>query len=167
MTKPRIVFVLFLAATLVFAMISVGVLAPRTALATSTTPDNPVVFMVRGAVSTTGSVEYRIVIDDIYAALSYQSVIITYPVELIINYTGTSVASAWNVNATITTNPKSPNWIIKTGVARSAALLASDLQSVFFTLSTPDMFPSDGSTVSIKAPPSKMTFFRITGTKST
>ncbi|MCL1846468.1 MAG: InlB B-repeat-containing protein [Coriobacteriia bacterium] len=133
--------------------------ASQPARAANTTPDNPVIFSVRGTIGGGGAIEYHVLVDDIYAAQTYQSVIITYPAELTINYPA-GLTTTWNIDNTTSTNPKSTNMIIRGTTPRSASLLKNDLESMFFTLAAAGAFPPDGSTVSIKASPSKMTFFQ-------
>ena len=133
---------------------------PPQAKAATVTPDNPIIFSVRGTVGSGGDIEYQIVIDDIYSAdgWTYQAFTITYPAELEISFPGT-LTSTWNLFENTGTNPKSLNAIIKTG-HRSPASLKTDLQGIHFTLISDDEFPPDESTVTITATKDKVTFFQ-------
>jgi uncharacterized repeat protein (TIGR02543 family) len=148
-------------ALLISGLMLLTLLPAPPARAAVTTIDNPILFTVSGSVGAGGAVKYNILVDDIFAQ-TYQSFTITYPKELSINYPG-ALSTTWALTPVTTTEPRSLSAIIKSGVtARTATLLKSDLESIYFTLATPDVFPPDGSKVSVKADKEKVTFFQDT-----
>ena len=165
MVKKRIVrFIgIFLLAMMVLVLVP-----PTQVHAAATTEDNPIIFKVIGGVSALGEVEYNIVVDDVYAGdgMTYQSFTIVYPSELEIHfqqpYFANSLSPTWNLFENTDSNPKSINAIIKRS-NRAPLTLLQDLNSIYFTLVDPDVFPSDGSTVTITATKEKVAFFQDAG----
>ncbi|MDR0840685.1 MAG: InlB B-repeat-containing protein [Christensenellaceae bacterium] len=132
------------------------------------TKDNPVLFKVTGTVSA-GTVQYHIATEDIYNGTTYQSITITYPKELTLQFpatlatTAATGTSAWRVSYSgydASTNPtattRTASFLIRTG-SRTATQLSTDLASCYFTLATTDVFPPEGSKVAIQAAATKTT----------
>ena len=138
------------------------------ARATATTEDNPIIFAVRGLINSLGEVEYRIVVDEIYTGMNYQSFTVTYPKELEVHfdkiYDGytNDLTQYWTVFQNTDGDPKSLNAIIKAST-RTPNGLFQDLGSIQFTLADPEAeepFPPDGSTVTVTATKDKVAFFQ-------
>jgi len=143
-----------LLAALVFCC---AALMPTSVKAQTATSDSPVMFHIT-CVMVAGEMTFNINVDDVYAPYVYQSWTITYPNELQINIPA-GITTNWNDFPLESGETKSVTFIIKTG-DRSAALLKTDLESVYFTLDDSNVFPPEGSKVSISAFPTKVIYFK-------
>ncbi|MCL1969173.1 MAG: InlB B-repeat-containing protein, partial [Bacteroidetes bacterium] len=135
---------------------------PECSYAVNATKDNPVLFSITGAI-VSGEIRYNIVVADVFAQ-TYQSMTITYPKELLIQIPSALVtggSSIWILSEQTGVTTKSATFILRGTGSRSAVLLRSDLESIYFKLFDPlgNILPPEGSKVAITAAPTKVTFF--------
>ncbi len=135
--------------------VSVLCVAPQAAFA-QPTADAPIDFAMRTDV-VGGAPMYYIDVAAVHDQ-AYQSVNITYPASLYINYPA-SLSSVWDISSSTGVETITASFILKTGT-RSAGELKADLESVFFTLADHAAFPSAGSRITIQASASRVTTFQ-------
>ena len=144
---------------LLCSLIILACIPPSPAKAATPTIDNAVIFTVRGSIDA-GEVRYIITVDGVYNQ-TYQSFNITYPKELVIAYKPSFAASTWNTSNTASGNTKTTTFIFSGSGSRSAALLQTDLEDIYFILENPpDVFPPENSRIAIQASASKVTAFQ-------
>lgn len=133
-------------------LIAIGCIGTLPAASAATaTQTNPVVFKVRGAIDTNVSngVKYSITVSEVYnSTLGYQSFSISYPTELAINTSAISTTTDW----TISGSDGNCSFNLNSGVAaKTANEIKNVIESIYFTLTTADAYPDEGSTVGITA----------------
>ena len=144
--------------TMLFICFAFSNLAPVLhAKAATSTVDNPIIYTITSSIESDG-IHYQLAVSEVYDSQNYQSFTLTYPSELVINFPS-SLSTTWSLMQNTTNSPKSMNAIIKTG-SRTPANLKTDLNGIYFTLATPNVYPPDGSTVTLTAASTKVTFFQ-------
>ena len=137
-----------------------GLFASSPVKAATATIDNPVIFDVKGGAGGSTGIQYSVVVEGVFNQ-SYQSFSVTYPAELqipssILN----NLRNTWTVSEPTSGGIKSANFILKTGqTIPGAAGLKNDIEKIKFDLVNGDVFPLEGSTVSITASAAKVTLF--------